>query len=239
MAGLGSGVSVGADVSGRLLRRYKRFFADVQTDQGDELTVHCPNPGSMRGCLEIGAAVRCTTSDNPRRKLRHTLEMIRLGRVWVGLHTLRANPLAAGVLENEGIAALDGYARVEREVPVGAGTRLDFRLSGHSKAPDAYVEVKSVTMADGVCARFPDSVTARGRKHAECLEGLARSGLRAAVLFVVQRGDCERVEPADDLDPEYGAALRRAVRHGVEVYAVRARVGPQRIRIDRELPVCL
>ncbi|NNL86204.1 MAG: DNA/RNA nuclease SfsA [Myxococcales bacterium] len=230
---------MGADISGRLLRRYKRFFADVQTDRGDEITVHCPNPGSMRGCLEIGAAVRCTTSDNPRRKLRHTLEMIRLGRVWVGLHTLRANQLAAGVLENAGVAALGGYSDLQREVPVGEGTRLDFRLTGHPREPDAYVEVKSVTMAEGTCARFPDSVTARGRRHAERLEGLARSGLRAAVLFVVQRGDCERVEPADDLDPEYGAALRRAARHGVELYAVRARVGPQRLRVDRELPVCL
>ncbi len=239
MRELGTDVTVGASLRGRLLRRYKRFFADIETDGGEELTVHCPNPGSMRGLLEVGAAVRCTTSDDPRRKLRHTLEMIRLGHVWVGLHTLRANQIAAGVLREGRFSPLSGYAEVAGEVAVGEGTRLDFQLRGHPERPDVYVEVKSVTMADGPLARFPDSVTARGKKHAERLAALAGTGRRAALLFVVQRGDCERVEPADDIDPAYGEALRRAAAEGVELYAIRARVGPSRIRAERELPVCL
>lgn len=231
-----------ADVEGFLLRRYKRFFADVETADGRKLTVHCPNPGSMKGLLVPGAPVRCSTSDNPRRKLRHTLEMIRIGRSWVGLHTGRANALAEAALVSGRPEALAGYARRRAEVRVEHGaetSRLDFHLSGHEERPDAWLEIKSVTLAEGRTGRFPDSVTARGRKHAELLGSLAAGGERAVLLFVVQRGDVRVVEPADDLDPAYGRALRDAVDRGVEVLALGARVTPRALLITRELPVSL
>lgn len=233
-------VSVGADLEGRLLRRYKRFFADIETRAGEKLTVHCPNPGSMRGLVREGAAVRCSSSDDPRRKLRHTLEMIRVGRTWVGLHTGRANAVAEAALRSDGIEALSGYRRLRREVVAKQGSRIDFLLEEHPEDPrPAWVEVKSVTLAEGNLARFPDSVTERGRKHTMTLASLAESGARSALLFVVQRADCDRVEPADDIDPAYGAALREAVSRGVEVLAVGARVSPSSIRVEGALPVLL
>jgi sugar fermentation stimulation protein A len=191
----------------------------------------------MRGCAEPGSEVRCSTSDNPKRKLRHTLEMIRVGRTWVGLHTGLANGFAARALEAGAIPELAGYGEIAREVRFG-DSRLDFRLAGGRRTP-AWVEVKSVTLAEGRVARFPDSVSTRGRKHCETLAKLRSQGERAVQLYVVQRGDCHRVEPADDIDPGYGAALRRAADAGVEVMAVRARVSPRGITLDGPLPVVL
>ena len=229
-----------AELAGRLLRRYQRFFADVETQDGRTLTVHCPNPGSMLGCAPVGAAVRCSDSDDERRKLRYTLEMVRVGRAWVGVNTLRANGFARRLLEAGSVRPLAGYASVEREVAVGEGSRLDFVLRGHAHdARPAFVEVKSVTLARGRVARFPDSRSVRGTRHAEALARLRRGGARAVLLFVVQRADCDVVEPADDIDPEYGAALRAAAGAGVEVLAVRARVGPGGLRFDGRLPVRL
>ena len=233
-------VPVGADVPGRLVKRYKRFFADVETQSGEVLTVHCPNPGSMRGLLEIGAPVWCSTSDNPKRKLKHTLEMIQIGRVWVGLHTLRANQIAALALREGGIRSLSDYPTLRAEVRVDEQSRLDFGLSDHPSDPrPAFVEVKSVTMAEGSEARFPDSVTERGRKHAETLGSLVADGNRAVLLFVVQRGDCDRVAPASEIDPAYADALYRAAEKGVEILALGTEVAPEAIRITTELPVRL
>jgi len=229
---------VRADLAGRLLRRYQRFFADVALDDGREVTVHCPNPGSMRGCAEPGSAVRCSTSDDPKRKLRHTLEMIRVGRTWVGLHTGRANAFVARVLEVGLVPELAGYTTRRREVKVMAGARLDFRLEGGRREP-AFVEVKSVTLAEGRVARFPDSVSERGRKHCATLARLRGEGCRAVQLYVVQRGDCHQVEPAEDIDTRYAEALRDAARAGVEVLAVRARVSPTGLAFDGPLPVKL
>ena len=164
---LSPSLPVCAPLQGRLLRRYKRFFADVETTDGEILTVHCPNPGSMRGLLVEGAAVRCSSSDNPKRKLRHTLEMIRIRRTWVGLHTGRANAVVRTALEAEVMPELSGYRNLRSEVAAGSGSRFDFRLEDHAAgAPDAWLEVKSVTMAEGPRARFPDAVTERGRRHA-------------------------------------------------------------------------
>lgn len=233
-------VPVQADLAARLLRRYKRFLADVETPRGESLTVHCPNPGSMLGLLREGAAVRCSTSPNPARKLRHTLEMIRIGHTWVGVHTGRANALAAEGLRAGLVPELSGFGRLRPEVTVEGGSRIDFVLEDDARGrPPCFLEVKSVTLATGRRARFPDSVTERGRRHASLLGRLAGAGQRAALLFVVQRGDCESVEPADEIDPAYGAALRQAADQGVLVRAVRARVGPTGIRVERPIPVML
>jgi sugar fermentation stimulation protein A len=229
-----------ADLRGRLIRRYKRFLADVELPGGEVVTVHCPNPGRMQGTDKAGSSVRCSTSDKPSRKLRHTLEMIRVGRIWVGVHTLRANQLASRALCAGAIPGLRDYAGVQAEVAVGGGSRLDFRLTGHPADPrPAYVEVKSVTLAAGRRGRFPDAVTTRGRKHMEKLIELRSQGARAAVLFAVQRADCDLVEPADDIDPEYGRALRAAADAGVDVLGGGARVTSRAIQHERMLPVRL
>jgi sugar fermentation stimulation protein A len=233
-----------AHLEGRLLRRYKRFLADVELPGGEVVTVHCPNPGSMRGTDRPGSRVRCSTSDNPKRKLAHTLEMIRVGRVGVGLHTLRANQLAARALAAGAVDGLEGYAdvRAEAKVPtaVSATSRLDFLLSRHSRRRrDCYVEVKSVTMAEGQRGLFPDAVTERGRRHLEVLAGLRAAGHRAVLLFIVQRGDCASVSPADAIDPAYGETLRAVAKQGVELLAVRARVTSRRIGLEGTVPVLL
>ena len=228
------------EVSGTLIRRYKRFLADIETADGEEITVHCPNPGAMIGCSTPGSQIRCSTSDNPKRKLRHTLEMIRVGRSWVGLQPMHANRLVRAALEAGAIKKLCGYATVQPEVKVHGGSRLDFLLSHHPKNPaPAYVEVKSVTLADDGVARFPDAVTSRGKRHMETLADLRAQGARAVVLFVVQRVDCKSVEPADAIDPAYGEALRKACANGVEAIAVQARVTATAIHLEDELPVRL
>ncbi|MFQ5418707.1 MAG: DNA/RNA nuclease SfsA [Myxococcota bacterium] len=229
-----------AELRGRFLRRYKRFFVDVETEAGGTLTVHCANPGSMLGFIRPGAAVRCSSSENPKRKLRHTLEMMRVGRVWVGLQTNRANHIAARALAAGAVRELAGYRALQPEVRVDGHSRLDFALAEHPRdRRTAYVEVKSVTLASGRVARFPDSITERGRRHLEVLARLRRRGHRAALLFLVQRGDCDRVEPADDIDPDYGAALRAAASAGVELFALGARVTARAITVERSLPVKL
>ncbi len=240
----GTGIPIGADMKGRLVKRYKRFLADVEKPCGEVVTVHCPNPGSMKGLQTPGSSVRCTTSDDPKRKLRHTLEMIRVGRVWVGLHTLRANQLAAKVLASGVVPGLDGYREIQNEVAVGGGSRLDFLLSGHDDDErPAYVEVKSVTLrGEGDASErglFPDAVTTRGQRHMHTLARLRKEGARAAVLFIVQRADVNEVRPADEIDPAYGEALRAAANDGVEVFALQARVTANRIAAERMLPVKL
>lgn len=254
-------VPIDAPVEGRLLRRYKRFLADVELPDGRTLTVHCPNPGSMLGTRTPGSPVRCSVHDDPRRKLRHTLEMIRVGRVWVGLHAARANDVARAVLDARAYAPLAGYARLEREVASPDGSRFDFRLS--DPAPDAtggsrataadapiagsapsardvcWVEIKSVTLCEARRARFPDAVTERGRRHLEHLAARVAAGERAALVFVVQRADAVSVAPADDIDPAYGRALRAAAAAGVEIHALSARVDPTAIRLAGVLPVLL
>lgn len=233
-------LAIEARLQATLRKRYKRFLADVQLADGRELTVHCPNPGSMLGTRDPGSSVRCSTHDSPKRKLRHTLEMIRVGRIWVGLHAAKANALARRVFEAEAYAPFAGYRTIRAEVATDEGSRFDFRLEDHPRdRRTCWVEVKSVTLCEDRRARFPDAVTTRGRRHLEHLVTRRRDGDRAALLYIVQRADADSVSPADDIDPEYAATLREAARAGVEIHALSARVRADRIRVERALPVLL
>lgn len=241
-------IPIEARLEGRLVRRYKRFLADVLLPDGREITVHCPNPGRMLGTQDPGAAVRCSTHDDPRRKLRHTLEMIEAGGVWVGLHAARANAVAFAAFSADAYPPLRAYRRCEREVLSPEGSRFDFRLSepearigsgASSKSGTCWVEVKSVTLCDARRSRFPDAVTVRGRKHLEHLAARVRDGDRAALLFIVQRADADSVAPADDIDPAYGVALRAAAAAGVELHAWSVEVTPEALLLSRVLPVLL
>jgi len=233
-----------ATLRGHFLRRYKRFFVDIETESGEELTVYCPDPGRMRSSANPGAALRCSTSTNPKRKLRHTLEMIRERRTWVGVNPQRANSFVDAVLAAGAFAPLEPYTHRSREVSVDGGSRLDFLLTQHPDDPrPAFLEVKSATSAEAkaghLVARFPDAVTARGTRHLEALAALAEQGARAILLFLVQRSDCQLVEPAEEIDPVYARTLRDAHRRGVEIFALQARVQPDGISLIGTLPVRL
>lgn len=209
---------------GTIIRRYKRFLADVRLADGRMVTAHCANTGSMTGCWKPAAPVQLSHSDNPRRKLPWTLERVDMGRGWIGVNTARVNDIIAAAIAGGHIPALEGYARIQREPAFNLRgyppSRLDVRLSG-AGVPDAYVEVKNTTLVDGPAIRFPDAITERGRKHLELLRHAVRRGHRAVIVFALNRPEGEYFEPAWDIDPDYGHTLERAVRGGVEVLAVR------------------
>ena len=222
---------------GTLIRRYQRFLADVELDDGSLVTAHTPNTGSMRGCARPGSRVLLSKSGNPGRKYRHSWELVHTDGLWVGINTLLPNRLVREGIDNGTISELAGYQQIRAEVPYGSGSRIDLLLSG--SAGSCYVEVKNVTLVEGKRALFPDAVSARGQKHLRELMEVVRLGHRGVNLFVVQRGDGESVSPADAIDPAYGALLREAARAGVELLAYRALVTRTEIRLDRSLPVLL
>ena len=216
-------------IRGTLIQRYKRFLADVRLNSGHVVTAHCTNTGSMLGCKEPGSAVYLSRSDNEKRKLAYTWEMIRVDRHWVGINTLHPNGLVAEGVKSGAIRELEGYQTIRREVITRPGTRLDLCLEGSNGM--CFVEVKNVTLAIDGAAAFPDAVTERGTKHLKELIRLRRKGHRAAVLFVIQRGDCDYFRPADEIDSEYGRWLRRAIKAGVEALPYRATVTPWEIAL--------
>lgn len=227
-------------VEGRLERRYKRFLADVRLANGELVTAHCPNTGSMLGCDAPGSRVWLSRSEDPRRKLAWTWELVETGPgVVVGIHTGRSNRLVEEAIAAGVVAELAGYPRVRREVRYGhERSRIDLLLEGHPARRECYVEVKNVTAAvhAGV-ALFPDAVTVRGAKHLRELAAVAAGGARAVLLFCVQRGDVAEVRPADAIDPEYGRTLRQVLAQGVEALAYGATPDPGGIRLSRRLPV--
>jgi sugar fermentation stimulation protein A len=218
---------------GRLVRRYKRFLADVTLEDGTPVTAHCANTGSMLGCAEPGSPVLLSEATNPARKLRYTWELVQVDGTWVGINTARANGIVAEAIEAGRIPELAGHTDIRREVPYGRNSRIDIFLTG-GPGP-TYVEVKNTTLAEGGTARFPDAVTERGRKHMEELARVVRAGNRAAVVFLVHRGDARQFRPADDIDPAYGKALRRAAKAGVMVLPYGASAGPGGVRVTCRL----
>jgi sugar fermentation stimulation protein A len=220
-------------IRGTLVQRYKRFLADVRLPSGEIVTAHCTNTGSMLGCKEPGSVVYLSLSPNKGRKLAYTWEMIQIKRTWIGINTLHPNRLVAEAIEAGAIPELRGYDVIRREVKVSAHSRLDLCLEGRSGC--CYVEVKNVTASFNSAAAFPDAVSERATKHLKELIRLKRKGHRAAIVFVVQRGDCDHFRPADEIDPEYGRWLRRAVKAGVEALPYLAKVTPKGIVLTGRL----
>lgn len=230
-------------IRGSLLRRYKRFLSDIRLDDGREVVAHCANPGSMMGLAEPASRVWLSPSRNPARKLKYSWELVEVqapaGGALVGINTGRANALAAEALEAGRVPELAGYARRRAEVRYGTNSRVDFLLEDAGR-PDCYVEVKSVTLSRHAgLAEFPDAVTARGSKHLAELAEMVRQGRRAVLFFLVQRGDCDAVAPAADIDPAYAAALDRALTSGVEVLCYQCKLSPEGIALDERLPLAL
>lgn len=223
-------------VSGKLVKRYKRFLADVVLDEsGEEITAHCANPGSMLGLKEPGSRVWLSLSDNPKRKLKYSWEVIEADGALVGINTAHPNKLVEEALEAGRIGGLSGYASLRREVKYGKNSRIDILLEAED-GKKTYVEVKNVhLMREAGLAEFPDSVTARGAKHLGELADMVAEGHRAAMVFLVQRPDCNRLSLASDLDPTYAAAFKAARAAGVEAYVIGCSISLEGIEAD--LPV--
>ena len=222
-------------VEGRLVRRYKRFLADVELGDGVVVTAHCPNSGSMKGCATPGSRVYLSRSGNKGRKLAFTWELVEADGYWAGINTALPNRLTQEAIENGTAAELQGYGSIRREVPYGEHSRIDLLLEGGQGR--CFVEVKNVTLVEQGQALFPDAVTTRGQKHLRELMRVVREGDRGVIFFTVQRGDGAGVSPADAIDPEYGRLLRLALDNGVEALAYRALVTHREIRLTERLPV--
>ena len=226
----------------RMVRRYKRFLADVVLDDGSTLTVHCPNTGSMLGCWQPGAPAEISRSDNPRRKLPWTLERVDMGAGWVGVNTARTNALVAEALEAGRIPELAGFDTLRREYPFRVeglpGSRLDLLLAG-GRTGEVLVEVKNVTLLDGDRLRFPDAPSSRGLKHLDVLEAALSRGMRAALVFALNRPEGLCFSPARGVDPRYAARLGEVSRSGVEVHALRVEHTPTGLLGSGPVPVDL
>jgi len=224
---------------GRLIKRYKRFLADIELDGGEMITAHCSNPGSMMGLKAPGSRCWVSVSDTPKRKLQHTLEVLKADGTLVAMNTMSPNKIAEAAIENGEIAPLSGYDAIRREVKYGANSRIDLLLTSKTR-PDCYVEVKNChLMRTPGLAEFPDSVTTRGAKHLFELSERVRAGDRAVQLFIVQRGDCTRLSPADDLDAAYAKALRDAAQTGVEILAFGCAVTLEGVTLTQPMEIAL
>jgi sugar fermentation stimulation protein A len=228
-------------VPATLIRRYKRFLADVELADGTVITAHVANPGAMTGLQQPGARVLLSRSTSATRKLPYSWELIEVdfgtGVEWVGVNTAHPNTIVAEALAADAIAELIGYATVRREVKYGQNSRIDFLLE-HPQRPRCYVEVKNVHLMrrPGV-AEFPDSVTARGAKHLDELAAVAGNGLRAVMLFVIQMGSATSFTLARDIDPTYGRAFDLARAAGVEAIAYGCRLHHSEIVLAGPVPM--
>jgi len=225
-------------VSGRLIKRYKRFLADVVLENGEETTVHCPNPGRMLGLDHPGEKVWLSRSPNPKRKLPLTLELVEADGGLVGINTMHPNRLMEEAVRSEAIPELAGYQRIRREVAYDQGCRIDLLLEADDRPP-CYVEVKNVHLKREGEAEFPDCVTARGAKHLGALARQAASGARAVIAYVVQRSDCSAFSLADDIDPHYAAAFGEALNGGVEAICHDCSINHDEILLARPLPIVI
>jgi sugar fermentation stimulation protein A len=221
---------------GMLVSRYKRFFADVALDDGTEVTAHCPNPGAMLGLNTPGLRAWVSRSDDPKRKLAHTLELVEADGGLVGINTMHPNRLVAEALAADAIPELAGYATHRREVKYGANSRVDFLLEAPGRAP-CWLEVKNCHLRrSGSLAEFPDCVAARSLKHLKELEAMVAYGDRSAVLFVVQRTDCDAFSACRELDPAFARGLDQAADAGVEVLIYACDVAVDGVRLARRMP---
>jgi sugar fermentation stimulation protein A len=228
-------------IPAKLLRRYKRFLADVELASGGQITVHVANPGAMTGLAEPGTLVWLSKSDNPARKLAHSWELVEVdlgaGRELVGINTAYPNLMVAETIAEGRIPELAGYERVRREVKYGRNSRVDFVLEGTNRAP-CYLEVKNVhLMRRPGLAEFPDSVTARGARHLAELAAMVSAGNRAVMLFLVQIASATEFALARDIDPTYGLAFDRARQAGVEAIAYRCAIAHQAIVVTGPVPI--
>lgn len=218
-------------IVGKLIKRYKRFLADIELATGEIITAHCPNTGPMTGVCTPESSVLVSKSDNPKRKLAYTWEAILVKDIWVGINTALPNRVVKFALQQQLLPELSGrYTKVRAEVPYGKNkkSRIDFLLTGDEVQPPLYVEVKNVTLAEGNLALFPDTVTTRGQRHLQELMALLPEA-KPVMLYFINRSDCDRFSPSDRCDPQYAQLVREAAAMGVKILPYRFEVTPQGI----------
>lgn len=225
-------------IKGRLIKRYKRFLADVKLETGEIVTAHCANSGSMKECIKEDALVYLSPQNRPERKLKFTWEMIEMPTSLVGVNTGVPNKLVVSSIESGKIAELTGYDKVKPEIKTSDGTRLDILLEKENKEK-CYVEIKNSTMVEKRHGFFPDAVTTRGQKHLLELEELVKKGHRGVVFFLIQRMDVDVFSPADHIDEEYGRLLRQVNKNGVEILAYDTILTADSITINKRVEVKL
>ncbi len=223
-------------VCGTLLRRYKRFMAEVQLESGERVTSHCPNSGSMQACAEAGRPVYLSRHDDPRRKLKYTWQMIAMPTSLVGVNTQVPNRLVHTAVSCGKVPELGGYTVVRPEVKTSRHTRLDLKLTAEGRR-DCFVEIKNCTLVEDRVACFPDAVTTRGLKHLQELQALAASGSRCVMFYLIQRMDAAVFRPADHIDAAYGQKLRQVIGQGVEMLVYDVAVDLERIALRCHVPV--
>jgi sugar fermentation stimulation protein A len=221
-------------IHGTLIKRYKRFLADVQLADGQIITAHCPNTGTMLSCSTPGSGVYLSISDNPKRKYPHTLEMVRDNETWVGVNTSLTNKLVVEAITKGRILEFADIDSVKTEVKTSSKSRLDLLITQHDQL--TYVEIKNCSLAIDGCAMFPDAVTARGTKHLNELIRLKKEGFGSCIFFLVQRIDADKFRPATQIDPVYGKTITQAMTAGVQTLVYQAEVSPSGIEVVRPLP---
>ena len=220
---------------GTLVKRYKRFLADVKLNSGDLVTAHCANSGTMKECSEPGRPVYLSFHDNPKRKLKYTWEMIKMPTSLVGVNTMVPNRLVKKSIEDGLVEQLKGYENIKAEVKVSDRSRLDLLLTNKDREK-CFVEIKNCTLVKDGLASFPDAVTTRGRKHLVELQRLAKKGNRSIIFFLVQRMDAKTFSPADNIDPAYGKELRKAKNNGVEIIVYDVIIDLNKIVLGKKIP---
>ena len=222
-------------IKGVLIKRYKRFLADVLLEKGEMVTAHCPNSGSMKGCADPGSEVWLSRSNNPKRKLKYTWELVKASGTMIGINTQVPNKLVKNSIENGLIKELSGYDRIKPEIKTSTHTRLDLLLEkeGNYKC---YVEIKNCTLVEDGMAMFPDAVTTRGQKHLDELDRLVSLGHRGVIFFLIQRMDAIEFKPADMIDSVYAEKLNKVVENGVEVISKDTIIDKASIKIGRSIP---
>ncbi len=225
-------------IPGLLVKRYKRFLADVKLNDGKIVTAHCPNTGSMKGCCESGRPVYVSFHDNPKRKLKYTWELIEMPTSLVGVNTLVPNRLVAESVRAGVVPELAGYETVDQEVNINARSRIDLVLKAGNRKR-CYVEIKNCTLVDNGVATFPDAVTSRGLKHIKELQALVDAGCRCVMFYFIQRMDAAVFKPADHIDSKYGEGLRSAVEEGLEILAYDVIIDLNGIKLNRNIPIKL
>lgn len=222
-------------LKGYLIKRYKRFLADIELESGLFITAHCPNPGAMQGLTTPGMPVWVSHTSMPSRKLPYTWQMAEADGMFVGMNTSNPNALVEEAIHSGVLQELQGYQTLRREVAYGQNSRIDILLENPFD-PLVYVEVKNVHLKRGKNAAFPSSITARGAKHMRELSERVRQGHQAYVIYVVQRNDCEGFEIAEDIDPLYGQEAREAFKNGVKSLVYACKVTPQAITLTHRIP---
>ena len=224
-------------IKGRIQKRYKRFLSDITLNNGEFVHAHVPNTGSMTNCWGENWKVLLTYHDDPKRKMKYTLECTHNGKTWIGVNTSRTNKIVKEALDLGLIKELKGYKDIKPEKKYGEKSRIDFFLSNHKSKEDCYVEVKNVTLNDGNKALFPDAVSTRGQKHLKDLIQIKREGQRACMLYLINRGDTTSFSAAKEIDPEYARLLKEAKASGVEILAYQTEITDQEIKLAKKIKV--